>query len=76
MRDELVAARFQEGADFQVVINFAVEDDHGVAVFGNDRLIAGGEVQNFQASSAKRDAIGLEDTLLIRATVNYGLRGL
>ena len=37
-----VAARFKSFAEFEVVIDFAVEDNDGVAVSGVDRLISPG----------------------------------
>ncbi len=47
------------GADLQVVVNFAVEDDDGIAIGRLDGLVAAGYVQNRQPGSAKRAQGGL-----------------
>src|SRR5580698_8558700 len=62
-----MAELFQFGAQFQVIVDFAVEDDYSVAIQREDRLIAAFEVNNFQAGGAKRADFGLEDSLLVRA---------
>ena len=53
VRNETVAERFQLGAQFQVVVDFAVEDDHGIAIVRKDGLVAAFEVNNFQARGAQ-----------------------
>ena len=47
MSVKVVAARFESFADFEVVIDFAVEDDNGVAVGGVNRLIPSGQINDF-----------------------------
>ena len=70
-----MAELFQFGAQFQVIVDFAVEDDYSVAIRREDRLIAALEVNNFQAGGAKRADFGLEDALLVRAAMDEGRRG-
>src|SRR5580692_12486315 len=70
-----MAEFFQFGAQFQVIVDFAVEDDYSVAIRREDRLIAAFEVNNFQAGGAKRADFGLEDALLVRAAMDEGRRG-
>ena len=45
---------FEFGADFQVIVNLAVEDDAPLTAIFEDGLIAGFEVDNFQPGRAKR----------------------
>jgi hypothetical protein len=66
---EAVAARFEFRAHFQMVVNFAVEDDDGIAIRGENRLVAGIEVDDFQAGGAERDEVSLEHTLLVGAAM-------
>ena len=70
-----MAERFQFGAQFQVIVDFAVEDDYGVAVRRKDRLIAAFQVNNFQAGGAERAYFGLENALLVGAAMDKGRRG-
>ena len=70
-----MAERFQFGAQFQVIVDFTVEDDNGVAVGRKDRLVAAFQVNNFQARGAQGADFGLEDTLLVRAAMDEGRRG-
>src|ERR1700722_18941830 len=57
-------------AHFGVIINFAVEDQDGVA--RDHRLRAMIEVDNFQPHGAERDLIGFPDALLIGSTMGNG----
>src|SRR5580658_249186 len=70
-----MADLFQLGAQFQVIVDFAVEDDKGVAIGRKDWLVAALEVNNFQAGGAERADFGLEDTLLVRSAMDQGRRG-
>ena len=38
-----MAARFEFRAQFLVIVNFAVENDHDVAIFDGNRLVARGQ---------------------------------
>ena len=70
-----MAERFQFGAQFRMIVDFAIEDDYGVAVWREDGLVAAFEVNNFQAGGAERADFGAEDALLVRATMDEGRRG-
>jgi hypothetical protein len=70
-----VAAPFQFRAQFQVIVDFAIEGDDGVAALREDGLIAGIQVDDLQPRSAQRDRIGFEDALLIRPAMNDGMNG-
>ena len=67
---EAMAALFQIPAQFQVIVDFAVKGDDGVAVLGQDGLIAALDVDNLEPRRAQRDGLGLKDALLIRAAMN------
>ena len=54
MRMKPMAQFLQLGAHFEVVIDFAVEDDDRVAIFGRDGLIAVFEIEDFQPRRAQR----------------------
>ena len=75
MRNETMTKRFQLGAQFQVIVNFAVEDDHGIAILREDWLVAAFQVNNFQARGAQGANFGSEDALLVRAAMNERRRG-
>src|SRR5208282_1497418 len=70
-----MAERFEFGAQFQVIVDFAVEDDYGVAIRRKDGLVAAFEVNNFQAGGAEGADFGLENALLVRAAMDEGRRG-
>ena len=67
---EAIPALFQFAAQFQVIVDLAVEDDDGVAILGNDGLISARNVDNLQARRAQRDGFGLKDALLVRTAMN------
>ena len=69
MRLELVAERFQFAAQFRMVINFTVEDDRIVSVFGVHRLIAAGKIDNLQADCAEGNVVRFVNALLVRASM-------
>ena len=64
-----MAALFQFRAQFHMVVDFAVEDDHGVAVRRYDRLVARVEIDDLQPRGAERYQVGLEDALLVGAAM-------
>ena len=70
MRVEPMSQVLQLGADFEVVVDFAVEDDDRVAIFSRDGLIAMLQVDNFQAGRAQRANWRLVDALLVRSAVD------
>jgi hypothetical protein len=43
---------FQFPAQFPVIVNLAIEDDDGIAIFGDNRLIAALHVDDFQPRRA------------------------
>ncbi len=65
-----VAALLQFTAQFQMIVNLAVEDDDSVAILGNNGLIAALNVDNLQPRSAQRDGVRLKDALLIRTAMD------
>src|SRR5271157_1785930 len=73
MRAKAVAALFQLAPQLRVVVDLAIEDDHGIAVFGNDGLVTGFQVDDLQARGCQRYAVGFKDTLLVRPTVQNGI---
>ena len=70
-----MAEVFQFGAQLEVIVDFTVEDDCGVAIWRKDGLVAALEVNNFQARGAEGADFGLEDALLVRAAMDEGRRG-
>ena len=66
---------FEFFADFQVIVNFAVEDDAQLAAIFEDGLVAGLQVNNFQPGRAKRKKFRGENALLVRAAVLECIRG-
>src|SRR5271157_1371835 len=65
-----MAELFQFGAQFRVVVDFAVEHDGYIAIFGQNGLVARAEVYNLEPRRAHRAEAGLEHTLLVRSTMN------
>lgn len=63
---EAMTQSFQIGADFEVVVNLPVECNHGVAVIGNDRLVAAREIDDFQTDGAESGVAAVKDAALIR----------
>ena len=70
VRAEAMAALFQFPAQFQMIVDLAVEDDDGVAVLGKDGLIAALNVDDLQARRAQRDGLGFKDALLVRTAMD------
>jgi hypothetical protein len=65
---------FELAAYFKVIVDFAVEDDYGVAILGKYGLIAGCQVDNLEAGRTERAGSRLQYTLLIWAAMNEGIR--
>jgi len=53
MRFEAMPEIFQLGPYFDVVVNFAIEGDSEIAVLGENRLVPGIQIDNFQARCAR-----------------------
>jgi hypothetical protein len=70
-----VAEFFEFGADFQVIVNLAVEDDAPFTAIFEDGLIASLQVNNFQPGCAKRKQLRRENALLVGAAVLERIRG-
>jgi hypothetical protein len=49
---EVVAQSFELATELEMVIDFAIEDDSVITVFGKDRLVAVGEIDDFQPGGA------------------------
>jgi hypothetical protein len=76
MRGELVAEFFKFGAQFQVIVDFAVEDNAPFAGIFEDRLIAALQVDNLQSRRAAGKRFRGERALLIRPAVVQGSKRL
>ena len=68
-----MAETFQFGAQFEMVVDFAVEDD-GRAGAG-DRLVAAVEIDDLQSGRAERHQSGFEDSLFIGPAMNDRVGG-
>ena len=73
---EPAAAAFQFGTQFQVIVDLAVERDHGAAGSVNDGLIAAVKVDDFQPRRAKRNCARFKNALLIRPAMNQRPDGI
>jgi hypothetical protein len=73
---ESMATALQLGPQFLVIVDFAVENDGSVAVFGGDGLASRLEVNNLQARCTHRYDMRFEDTLLIRSAMDQRFRGV
>src|SRR5258708_37202176 len=76
MRLELMPEVFQLGPYFEVIVNLAVEGDSEIAVFGENRLVPGVQVDDFQARRAHREKAGLKYALLVWPPVDQRCRGV
>jgi len=50
VRCESMPALLQLATQLEVVVDFSIEDDSGVAIIGKNRLVASLQVNNLQAS--------------------------
>ena len=73
---ESIAPLFQFLPQFQVIVDFPVEDDNRVAILGDDGLIAARNVDNLQACRAQRHGLGFKDALLVRTAMLEGRYGI
>jgi glycogen debranching enzyme len=71
-----MAQLVQLGAHFEVIVDFSVEHDDRVAVFGRDGLIAVLQINDFQARGAHRAYLGLVNTKLVWSPVDQGRGGV
>ena len=53
MRAEVMTALFQFPAQFEVIVDLAVEDDNRIGIRRNNRLVAVVDVDDFQAGRAE-----------------------
>ena len=65
-----MAQIFQLGAQFEVIVNLAVEDNPAISILGENGLVALLEVDDFQARSPEGKEIRVEKTLLVGPAVN------
>ena len=72
VRMKSMAKLFQLGSHLEVIVDFPIEDDNCVAVFGRDGLVAVFEVNNFQARGAHRADLGLINPELVGSAVDQG----
>src|SRR6185437_16724082 len=66
---EVVTERFEFAAQLRVIIDFTVEGDCVVSVFGVHRLIAAGKIDNLQPDRSEGNVEGFVDALLVRASM-------
>jgi len=57
-------------SQFLMVVDFAVEHDSYIGIFGQNRLVAETEVYNLEPRRAYRAESRLKNTLLVRSTMN------
>ena len=67
--DEAMPARFQLGPPFDVIEQFAVEDDEDAPVLIGDRLLSIRQADNAQPSRGQRHPGSLEEALFVRAAM-------
>jgi len=70
VRAEAMAATFEIGAKVGKVVDLAVENDPGAAVFVEDGLVAAGEVDNAEAAHAETGAVGNVKSLIVGSAVH------
>src|SRR5271165_2057528 len=70
VRAHAMAVVFELGAEFEEVVNLAVENDPGATVFVEDRLMASREVDDAEAAHAEASAIGDVDSLIVGAAIH------
>jgi hypothetical protein len=69
-----VPEQFELPADLKVIIDFAIEDNYGVAILGKNGLIPGREIDNLETGCTERAGSRLKHSLLVRAAMNKGIR--
>ncbi len=65
-----MAVLLQFAAQLLVVVDLAVEDDHGIAVCGVDGLVARCQIDDFQARGGQRNQVRFENALLVGSAVD------
>jgi hypothetical protein len=70
-----VAEAFEFGAQFLVIVDFAVENNNGISVIARDGLVSRLDIDDFQSRRAERDDSGLEHSLLVRPAMNQRSSG-
>jgi hypothetical protein len=74
MGAESMPAAPQLGPQFLMIVDFAIEDDGRVAIFGGNGLVSRLEVNDLQAGCTHRDGMCFEDTLLVGSAVDQRCR--
>lgn len=67
-----MAEFFEFGAQFEVIVDFAIEDDAPFAGVFENGLIAALEVDDFQTRGAAGEGLGGEGALLVRSAMMQG----
>ena len=67
---EAMALFFELGAEFEEVVNLAVENGPCAAVFVENRLMASGEVDDAESAHAETGAVGDVESLVVGAAVD------
>jgi hypothetical protein len=74
MRMELVAQGFEFVPEFRVIVDFAVEDQNGIAIITQHGLIAVFQIDDLQADGPQRHQGGLPNVLAIRPAMSQRSR--
>jgi hypothetical protein len=69
---EPVAGSDQPRAKFRAVVDFSVADQHDIAGFVPDRLLAALEVDDAEPAESQRRAPGRKVALVVRPTMHEG----
>ncbi len=70
---EAMAAAFEIRTQLGKVVDFAVEDDPGTAIFVEDGLMSAGNVDDGKAAHAEARTVSHVDAIVIRAAVADGV---
>ncbi len=73
VRNEGVAQLLQFRSYFQMIIDFAIEDDSPLAIVLENGLIAAFKIDDFQAGGAEGKKIGAENPLLVGTSMDERL---
>ncbi len=61
-----MAKLFELSAQFYVIVDFPVEDNHGVPVVTEDRLVAMRQIDDLQSGGAQRNSLRAIEPALVR----------
>ena len=65
----MMTESFQFGSQLSMVVDFAIEHDGDVAIFRENGLATGTEIDNFEPGRSERAEARLKHTLLVGAAV-------